>query len=98
MNTQTETKKGNWLNLWDPQFQILISPTFPPPSLFKNPCCVPVLECLYLVMSVSASEETTRVHRIASNDRRVKHKARVQRNKDEFKARLRAEERETQLV
>ena len=78
------------------QFQILISPTFPLPSLFKNPCCVPVLECLSLVMSVSARVERARVQRIASNDRLVKHKARVQRNKDEFKARLRAEERETQ--
>ncbi len=80
-----------------PQFQILISPTFPLPSLFKIPSCVPVLECLSLVMSVSAREERARVQRIASNDRLVKQKARVQRNKDEFTARLRAEERETQL-
>ncbi len=78
-------------------FQILISPTIPLPSLFKDPCCVPVLQCLSLVMSVSAKEERARVKRIASNDRLVKHKARVQRNKDEFKARLRAEERETQF-
>ncbi len=42
------------------QFQILISPTLPLPSLFKNPCCVPVLECLSLVMSVSAREERAR--------------------------------------
>ena len=97
LNTLTKSKKGNWLNLWVPQFRILISPTFPPPSLFKYPCCVPVLECLSLVMSDSAREERARVHRIAANDRRVKHKARVQRNKDEFKARLRVEERETQL-
>ncbi len=48
-------------------------------------------------MSVSAREERARVHRIAANDRRVKHKARVQRNKDEFKACLRVAERETQL-
>ncbi len=97
MNTQTKTKKGNWLNLWEPQFRILISPTFPPPSLFKYPCCVPVIECLSPVMSLSASEERARIHRIASNDRLVKQKARVQRNKDEFTARLRAEERETKV-
>ena len=83
--------------MWDPQFRILISPTIPPPSLFKYPCCVPVLESLSLVMSDSVREERARVHRIASNDRRVTHKARVQRNKDKFKARLRGEERETQL-
>ncbi len=66
-------------------------------SLFKYPCCVPVLQCLSLVMSVSAREERARANRIASTDRLVKHKARVQRHKDEFTARLRAEERERQF-
>ncbi len=79
------------------QFQILISPTLPLPSLFKYPCCVPLLQCLSLVMSVSAREERARVNRLAAADRLVKHKARVQRLKDESKARLRAEARERQF-
>ncbi len=77
------------------QFQILSSASSPVP--FQNPCCVPVLECLSLVMSVSVREEREHANRIASNNRLVKHKARVQRQKDEFKARLRAEERERQF-
>ena len=67
------------------------------PDPFQTPCCVPVLECVALVMSLSAREERARAGRISSNDRLIKHKARVQRQKDEFKARLRAEGRERQL-
>ncbi len=79
------------------QSQNVISPTLPIPFFpFQIPCCVSVLECLSRVMSVSERAARARLHRLASVDRSVKHKARVQRQKDELKARLRAEERERQ--
>ncbi len=63
---------------------------------FQIPCCVPVFACLSRVMSDSGGAARVRQQRIAAVDRLVKHKARVQRQKDELKASLRAEARETQ--
>jgi hypothetical protein len=48
-------------------------------------------------MSLSATEERARVRRLKAIDRLIKDEARVQRQKDEFKARLCAEGREIQL-
>jgi hypothetical protein len=47
-------------------------------------------------MSLSEREARARLQRVTLVDRSVNHKARVQRQKDELKARLRAEERERQ--
>ncbi len=63
------------------------------PVPFQIPCCVPVLACLSRVMSDSGRAARVHQQRIAAVDRLVKHKARVQRQKDELKASLRVEAR-----
>jgi hypothetical protein len=80
------------------QFQILNSHLSyaSSPDPFQTPCYVAVLECVSLVMSLSAREKRARANRIASNDRLIKHKARDRDKKTNSKhASVRKEGRES---